>query len=71
MKMREARDKEQMMKIMCLQSRKNAAALGKSAFQTLKIQKYYVFEKKKALIVKRPFPFSGAIFCQKKRPFRV
>ena len=56
--MREVREKGQMMKIVCLKNtKKDAVASGKSAFYTLKIQKYYVFQLKTGLIVKHPFSF--------------
>ena len=49
-KMREEETNQwgEVMKIMCLlKHKKNAVASGKSAFYTLKIQKYYVFLKKR------------------------
>ena len=66
--MREAREKEQMMKIVCLKNKKkkNAVASRKSDFNTLKILKILRFPVKQTrLIVKRPFPFWEQI-CQKK-----
>ena len=44
-----------MIKIMLLTNTKNAVASGKSAFYTLKIQKY--FFQQNVVIVKRFFPF--------------
>ena len=57
-----------MMKIMCLKKHtKNAAASGKSAFHTLKIQKYYVSQKKKGASCQTPFPVFLTSLSKKKR----